>query len=63
LGKCILVDLIQKARAQFVGHPEAAADDEFGEWILDRHDVLPRSYLPAHPKKVQPGMNSDERVE
>jgi hypothetical protein len=44
-----------------VGHPEAAADDEFGEWILDDHDVLPRSYLSAHPKKVQPGMNSDER--
>jgi hypothetical protein len=48
-------------RLQFVGHPEAAADDEFGEWILDGHDDLPRSYLPVHPKKVQPGMNTDER--
>jgi hypothetical protein len=61
MGKCILVDLLQKTRAQFVGHPEAAADDEFGEWILDGHGILPRSYLPAHPEKVQPGMNTDER--
>jgi hypothetical protein len=52
MGKCILVDLLQKTRAQFVGHPEAAADDEFGEWTLDGHGILPRSYLPAHPEKV-----------
>jgi hypothetical protein len=37
------------------------ADDEFGEWILDGHGILPRSYLPSHPEKVQPGMNTDER--
>jgi len=49
MGKCILVDLLQKTRTQFVGHPEAAADDQFGEWIMDGHGVHPRSYLPAHP--------------
>lgn len=61
VGKGVLVDFLHKTRAQFVGYPKTAADDEFGEWILDGHGVLPRSEVPAKPKKVQPGMNGDER--
>ena len=63
VGKRVLGYLFQKSRAQFIGYPEATADDSFGKRILDGHGTLPFPYLPAHLKKVSTGMkgmNGDE---
>jgi hypothetical protein len=57
----IFVNLLQEPWAQFIGHPKTAANDEFGQWILNGHHFLPNSYLLQNPGKVQPGMNGDEK--
>jgi hypothetical protein len=55
MGKCIFVNPLQEPWAQFVGHPKTAANDQFGQWILDGHNFLPDSYLPQNPGRFSRG--------
>jgi len=61
VGKRILVDLFQKARTQFIGHPEAAADDQPGEGILDSHGTLSPPIPAGTPEEGFDGDEGDQR--
>jgi hypothetical protein len=58
VGKRILVYLLQKPWAQFIGHPEATTDNQPGEGILDRHGTSSPSIPAGTPEEDSDG---DER--